>query len=196
MAAQDFRSARFWAAELIGPALYPGARAVDATMGNGYDTRWLCERVGEAGKVYAFDIQPEALARTQSLLEEAGLAQRAELFCAGHECMADFVQEPVDAAMFNLGWLPGTLHGVTTRVETTLRAAETALTLLKPEGITTICVYPGHDEGARELEALLSWAAALDSREWDVLHKRYLNQPNHPPQLIAVKRKRQKKALI
>ena len=31
--ANDFRSARFWAAELIEPALREGARAVDATMG-------------------------------------------------------------------------------------------------------------------------------------------------------------------
>ena len=36
--ARDFRSARYWAAELIETALCPGARAVDATMGNGHDT--------------------------------------------------------------------------------------------------------------------------------------------------------------
>ena len=53
----DFRSARFWAAELIQPALYPGARAIDATMGNGHDTQWLCEQVGNEGCVYAFDVQ-------------------------------------------------------------------------------------------------------------------------------------------
>ncbi len=47
--ARDFRSARFWAAELIEGALYPGARAVDATMGNGHDTLWLCNQVGGNG---------------------------------------------------------------------------------------------------------------------------------------------------
>ena len=77
--AQDFRSARFWAAELIEPALYPGAVAIDATMGNGQDTLWLCEHVGEAGRVYAFDVQPEAVARTHARLADAGMEKRATL---------------------------------------------------------------------------------------------------------------------
>lgn len=186
--ANDFRSARFWAAELIGPALFPGARAVDATMGNGKDTLWLCGLVGETGRVYAFDVQAEAVARTRELLEREGVADRAALFCRGHEHMAEVVDGPVDAVMFNLGWLPGAEHGVTTRVETTLQAADAALTLLKPEGLLTICVYPGHDEGTRELNVLTAWAASLDSRRYDALMKHYMNQPNDPPVLIAVKR--------
>ena len=64
----DFRSARYWAAEIIGPALYDGARAIDATMGNGHDTQWLCECVGENGRVYAFDVQREAVERTRERL--------------------------------------------------------------------------------------------------------------------------------
>ena len=186
--ANDFRSARFWAAELIGPALFPGARAVDATMGNGKDTLWLCGLVGETGRVYAFDVQAEAVARTRELLEREGVVDRATLFCRGHEHMAEVVDGPVDAVMFNLGWLPGAEHGVTTRVETTLQAADAALTLLKPEGLLTICVYPGHDEGTRELNALTAWAASLDPRRYDALMKHYMNQPNDPPVLIAVKR--------
>ena len=88
----------------------------------------------------------------------AGLADNAELHCIGHEHMAEVVAEPVDVIMFNLGWLPGAAHRVTTRVETTLRAVDAALTLLKPDGLMTICVYPGHEEGMRELEALTRWA--------------------------------------
>ena len=196
MAAKDFRSARFWAAELLEPVLYPGARAVDATMGNGKDTLWLCRQVGEAGKVYAFDVQPEALARTRALLESEGVAARAALFCEGHERMAEFVPEPVDAIVFNLGWLPGAEHAVTTQTPTTLAAVGAALSLLKPEGLMTICVYPGHEEGARELEALLAWAKALDGRKWDAMLRCYLNQPGMPPQLIAVKRKKEKQTAV
>ena len=192
MMANDFRSARFWAAELIEPALYDGARAVDATMGNGQDTLWLCQKVGEAGRVYAFDVQPEAVARTRQRLEDAGVAQRAELNCLGHERMAEVVPGPVDAVMFNLGWLPGAAHAVTTRTETTLLAVNAALGLLKPDGLLTVCVYPGHPEGTRELEALTHWAETLDPRCFDALLRRYMNQPNDPPQLIAVKRNRRK----
>ena len=188
--AQDFRSARYWASEMIEPALNPGAVAVDATMGNGRDTLWLCERVGEAGRVYAFDVQQEAVERTRERLEAAGMADRATLFCLGHEHMAEGVPVSVDAVMFNLGWLPGAAHAVTTQTETTLKAVEAALSLLKPDGLMTVCVYPGHDEGKRELDALLHWAGSLDPKRWDALVKCYLNQPNDPPRMIAVKRKK------
>lgn len=191
--ANDFRSARFWAREMIEQAMFEGARAVDATMGNGHDTQWLCELAGESGMVYAFDVQPEAVRRTEERLIEAGLAGRTRLFCAGHERMAELVPELVDAVVFNLGWLPGAEHGVTTRVETTLRAVEAALSVLKEDGIMTVCIYPGHDEGARELQALMRWAEALDPYRYDALVKTYLNQPNDPPQLLAVKKKRTKK---
>lgn len=192
--ANDFRSARFWAAELVEAALHPGARAVDATMGNGHDTLWLCRLVGESGRVTAFDVQPEAVSRTRALLEGEGMLERAELHCLGHEHMAQVVAEPADAVVFNLGWLPGAAHGVTTRTETTLAAAEAALSILAPEGLLTICVYPGHEEGARELAALDAWAQALDPTRYDAMTRRYVNQPGDPPVLIAVKRKKGKKS--
>ena len=106
--------------------------------------------------------------------------------------MAEVVPGPVDAVMFNLGWLPGAAHAVTTRTETTLLAVNAALGLLKPDGLLTVCVYPGHPEGTRELEALTHWAETLDPRRFDALLRRYMNQPNDPPQLIAVKRNRRK----
>ena len=187
--ARDFRSARFWAAELVESALYPGARAVDATMGNGHDALWLCRLVGERGRVYAFDVQPEAVERTRALLEREGVAERAILHCMGHEHMAEVVTEPVDAIVFNLGWLPGFEHGITTRVETTLRAVDAALSILAPEGLLTVCVYPGHAEGMRELEALTEWAKALDDRKFDAVSRGYENIRLRPPRLFMVAKK-------
>lgn len=191
--ANDFRSARFWAAEIIEPAMYPGARAVDATMGNGYDTCWLCGLAGEQGKVYAFDVQAEAVEHTRERLEQTGYLSRAQLFHAGHERMAELISEPVDVVMFNLGWLPGAQHGVTTQVETTLQAVENALSILKEDGVMTVCIYPGHDEGTRELHALLEWAKGLDGKRFDAMIKTYINQPNHPPLMLAVKKKKTRK---
>ena len=72
--------------------------------------------------------------------------------------------------------------------ETTLQAADAALTLLKKDGLLTICIYPGHEEGTRELEALMEWAAQLDPKKYDALVKTYVNQPNWPPRLLAVRR--------
>ena len=191
--ANDFRSARFWAAELIERALFPGARALDATLGNGHDALWLCELVGEAGRVYGFDVQAEAVARSRARLEEAGVTGRAELIHDGHENLGKYIEdESVDAAMFNLGWLPGAPHGVTTRTETTLRAVDAALRALRQEGVLTICVYPGHPEGARERDALLTWAKNLDGGKYDVMLRAYLNQVNDPPLMIAVKKNRRR----
>ena len=189
----DFRSARFWAREMIEEALFPGARAIDATMGNGHDTQWLCELVGAEGHVYAFDVQAEAVERTRERLLEKGLIDRAQLFCAGHETMCEHVSEAVDAVVFNLGWLPGAEHGVTTQVETTLRAVNAAVELLKEDGLMTVCIYPGHDEGSRELQALMEWGSSLDDKRFDVLLKTYLNQPNNPPRMLAVRKKKTKK---
>lgn len=192
--ANDFRSARFWAREMIEGAMFEGARAIDATMGNGHDTQWLCELAGSSGHVYAFDVQKDAVERTRERLNAVGLADRATLLCQGHQHMADFVKETVDVVVFNLGWLPGAEHGVTTRTDTTLQAVDAALALLKEEGIMTVCIYPGHEEGARELETLMDWAAKLDDRRYDALLKSYLNQPNDPPRMLAIRKKRTKQA--
>lgn len=184
----DFKSARHWAEELIRQAVEPGARVIDATMGNGYDTQWLAELVGESGHVYGFDIQLEAVNRTRDRLAAAGLEGRATLFHAGHEHIAELVGEPVDAAVFNLGWLPGTDKALRTRAETTLTAVNAALDRLKEGALMTICVYPGHPEGRDELDRLIAWGRALPGEKYDVMARAYLNQSGDPPVLIAVKK--------
>ena len=191
--ANDFRSARFWAAELIAGALGEGSRAVDATLGNGRDALWLCGLVGETGRVYCFDVQPEAVERSRARLREAGLESRATLLLDGHQNMAAHIAaQSVDAVMFNLGWLPGAPHDVTTRAETTLQAVDAALALLREDGLLTICVYPGHAEGARERDALLAWARGLDERKYDVMLRCYLNQSGDPPLMLAVKKNKRR----
>ena len=184
----DFQSARYWAREYIEAALFPGARAIDATMGNGHDTLWLCRLVGEGGRVFAFDVQPAALAATRVRLEQAGLSSGARLLLEGHECMDAFVDAPVDAIVFNLGWLPGGAHEVTTRVETTLLAVERALALLNPGGVLTVCIYPGHAEGDRERNALASLLAQLPPQGYNVLCPKFLNAGPGAPECFVIQR--------
>lgn len=189
----DFKSARHWAEELIRAAVQPGARIIDATLGNGYDTLWLAELTGEEGHIYGFDIQLEAVNRTRERLKNAGLDARATLFHAGHEHIAELVGEEVDAAVFNLGWLPGTDKSLRTRAETTLTAVNAALEKLKEGGIVTICVYPGHPEGRDELNRLIDWGRTLPSDRFDVMTRAYLNQAGDPPVLIAIKKNKTRK---
>ena len=46
-----------------------GGTYIDATMGNGYDTLFLCRMAGETGTVLAFDIQQQALEATKTRLK-------------------------------------------------------------------------------------------------------------------------------
>ena len=182
------RNARHLAADYMIRTLREGDVAIDATMGNGHDTQFLSELVGEGGRVYAFDVQQSAIDNTAACLEAAGLSSRATLILDGHQNMAQHVDVPVRAVMFNLGWLPGAAHAVTTKVDTTLKAVNAAAQLLVPGGVMTICVYPGHEEGTRELSALLEWAGALDVRTFNVLHHHFICAAAHTPRLILVQK--------
>ena len=157
-------------------------------MGNGKDTLFLCELVGASGRVYAFDVQAEAVERTRERVCEAGYDQRTTLLLAGHETMAQHVPAGVQAVMFNLGWLPGAEHIVTTKVSTTLQAVQAAVELIAPGGIVTVCVYPGHEEGTRELEALKAYVSGLSVRTFNVLHHSFVNASLQTPQLFLIQR--------
>ena len=81
-----------FAHHLLRGRLKNGDAALDGTAGNGHDTLLLAQCVG-GGKVWAFDVQPQALQQTRRRLEEAGVS--AELICDGHEKLADYVDRPL-----------------------------------------------------------------------------------------------------
>ena len=87
----ELRSARYLAADALMRIIRPGDRVIDATLGNGHDTCMLAELVGEQGRVYGFDIQEDAVARTREALREKDLLARCELHAVGHEHVADYV---------------------------------------------------------------------------------------------------------
>ena len=184
----ELKSARYQAREVILRAVEPGDTVVDATMGNGHDTQMLCETVGPEGRVWAFDVQAQAVEETRNRLRAQGLDGRAELILSGHEHMAEYVKGPVKAVMFNLGWLPGGDHAVTTRWETTRTAVESALDLLAPMGVLVICAYPGHAEGEREKQELTAFLGGLDNRRYNVLHQRFLNAGPGAPECFVIQK--------
>ena len=187
----ELKSARYLAADVLSRAVASGDTVVDATMGNGHDTLFLCELVGQGGRVYAFDVQPQAVENTKKRLEEAGVSDRAALFCLGHEHMAEKVQGPVSAAVFNLGWLPGGDHSVTTHWETTQKAVESALELLCPLGVLVICAYPGHAEGDREREALTALLSSLPPQRFNVLWHKFLNAGPGAPECFVIQKQKE-----
>ena len=147
---------------LLKSEIREGDFAIDATAGNGHDTVFLAEAVGETGRVLAIDAQAEAITSTASLLQSAGLGGRVTL---RHGCHADLAgmaggEMPV-AVVFNLGYLPGGDHSVITRTESTLRALAAASEILRLGGTLAAVCYPGNGGGDEEAAAVVDFFASL-----------------------------------
>ena len=175
------------ARRLLAETVLPGEIVVDATAGNGYDSLFLAEHVGEQGHVYAFDIQQAALTSTAKRLGELG--NRVSLILDSHENVDHYVTKEIGGAMFNLGYLPnGEDLSIVTQPDSTIKAIHTILNMLKVGGIITIIVYSGHTGGAREREALLDYVYTLHQSDVQVIKYELLNQQNNPPFLIAIEK--------
>ena len=161
--------------------LREGEVAVDFTMGNGNDTLFLSKTVGESGRVYAFDIQEDALTSTRAHLIAEGAPENYTLICASHHRVKEFVREPIKAGMFNLGYLPRSgRKAVTTMRETTMPAVEAAIDLLLPDGVLIVAIYPGHEEGALEGEMLREYFSGLSKYKICPSEFKILNSPDSP----------------
>lgn len=161
----------------------PGSLCIDATAGRGRDTLFLCELVGESGKVFAFDIQEEAIESTKELLDTNN--KQATLFMECHSKMdLYFEKNSVDAIMFNFGWLPGGDHTKFSHGDSSCIAIEKGLELLKVGGVMSLCIYCGKETGFEEKETLLAFLKTLDQKKYSVLLTDYINRSGNPP--IAV----------
>ena len=181
-------SARWVAAQYMAQVLRPGDLAVDATMGNGYDTERLAKLVGPDGHVIAFDIQEQAVENTRQRLKAAGLIDRVTLIRDSHANMAAYVDRPPRLVAFNLGFLPGGDKQVTTLLDSTLTAVQAAMELLAPGGMLLICCYPGHEEGQRELDALRNLFAAVPPQAFNILEHRFMNAGPGAPVCFAAEK--------
>lgn len=162
------------------PHIKKGGVAVDFTMGNGHDTLWLSEAMGENGKVYAFDIQPQALESSRRLLEAENAPKNYTLILDSHSNVKDYVSEKICIGMFNLGFLPGGDKSITTKRETTMVAIRAAIELLDDDGALLIAVYPGHAEGTIEGELIEEELSLLNRKELCASKFKIVNSPTSP----------------
>lgn len=171
-----------WVHHFLEDHVQPGDFCIDATMGNGNDTALLSKLAGPRGKVIAFDIQQLALDNTKQKLCKEQCPENYELVLSSHEQMGDYAQEEtVSCITFNLGYLPGGDHAKATKGESSIRAIEKGLSLLKKKGLMTVCIYSGGDSGFEERDAVLSYIKGLDSKKYLVIVSEYANRPNNPP---------------
>ena len=168
----------FLAARLVHPQL-----CVDATCGNGGDTAFLCGLTAPAGRVLAFDVQPEAIRSTRARLEQADVpAERYSLICGSHADLLQYVQPgTADAVMFNFGWLPGADHGVFSTAQSSIPALQAALQAVRPGGIVSAILYSGAVIGSDEKQAVLRFLRALPLKSFTVLVCDFANWADTAP---------------
>ncbi len=174
--------------DLISRYLRVGMTAADATCGNGNDTVFLAKRVGPDGRVFAFDIQKEAIEAAKALAAKEGLTNITFIH-DGHENIKAHITTGIDCVVFNLGYLPSSVSKVTTKKRTSVRALKAALSLLNPDGMMVCCAYVSHNGGMREFHAMKRALRRLDAALFQTM---VFDQPNRKkcaPKVLFCKKK-------
>ncbi|MDT9493514.1 SAM-dependent methyltransferase [Streptococcus mutans] len=170
--------------DFLSQVLDKNSIAIDATMGNGNDTVFLSHL---AKKVYAFDVQEQALIKTKEKLEQLNI-KNVQLILDGHQTINKYVTEPIRAAIFNLGYLPSADKTIITKPDTTLEAIGKILDRLEVGGRISIMIYYGHEGGDKEKDAVLNFVKELDQQHFTVMLYQPLNQINTPPFLVMIEK--------
>ena len=119
--------------------------AIDATLGNGYDSLFLSPLFKH---VYSFDIQELAIKRSKERLKDLN---NITIIHDSHSNLDKHIKEKVDLVLFNLGFLPGSDKRVSTNSYTTIQAIEKSYNLLNKDGIIIVIGYSRHNGGLKEI---------------------------------------------
>lgn len=155
--------------------------AIDATLGNGHDTDFLKDNFK---MVYAFDIQQVAVNNYN-----AKNYKNVKAICDSHENFEEYINGKVNCLVYNLGYLPGENKDITTISEVTVKSIRTGLNMLCENGIMTIAIYSGHEEGKKEKNMVLDFVKSLPKNKFAVLYNEFLNRDNNPPSLVIIEKK-------
>ena len=177
---------------LLNKSIHEGESVIDATCGNGNDTLFLSEIVGDQGKVFAFDIQEQAIKNTRQLVAKHN-RQNVHLIHDSHAHIENHISQDlkgkIGGAIFNLGYLPRSDKSIITQGETTIMAIDSILQYLKKNGLIVLVVYHGHEGGKEEKKQVLSHVVNLDQKKYHVLKYGFINQQNNPPFIVAIHKK-------
>src|SRR5699024_3840354 len=132
-----------------------GDITVDATCGNGNDTLMLSLL---SKKVYAFDIQKEAIEKTNDSVKKNDV-KNVTLIHNSNELIDKYLNDykgKISIVIYNLGYLPNGNKKITTNHKATLSSIKKALNMLNNKGIILVVFYP-HEEGKKEKEVVLDY---------------------------------------
>ncbi|MCA1011030.1 tRNA (mnm(5)s(2)U34)-methyltransferase [Halobacillus halophilus] len=181
-----------YAHSLMENVITDGDIAVDATCGNGHDTLFLTGLVGEKGHVYGFDVQEQAITKTEERLKKHLVEERVTLVQDSHSQLTKYIspvhQSQIKGAIFNLGYLPGSDKTIVTKPAETISSIEQLLSFLPQGGMIVLVIYYGHAGGKEEKDALTEYVSSLDQKSFRVLQYGFINQRNTPPFIIAIEK--------
>ncbi len=182
-------AAKYFASEILDD----GDVVIDATCGNGNDTLFLAEQIGESGVGYAFDIQKQAIDNTKQLLKQHNI-KNIKLCHDSHSKFTEHIQinhqGKIAVIMYNLGYLPNGDKNIVTNASSTISSIKTGLTLLKPQGRIVLAIYRGHSEGAIESDEVLKFLSTLNPKEVTVLKYEFINRKQGAPFLVVLHKKK------
>lgn len=166
---------------------------VDATAGNGNDTLFLAQNAKSKAKLYTFDIQEQAILNTKKLLIENKNninlpLENIKFIHDSHENINNYIQAKIDVAIFNLGYLPGGDHEFTTKNDTTLKTIDKILNVLNINGYIAIVMYPGHEEGLKEYQAIKLFVKDLPKKAFTVGWYKMINHNLNAPALCWIEK--------
>lgn len=154
---------------------------IDATLGNGHDTKFLAQKVGASGRVYAFDIQKESIEESTGLLKKNNHENRVIFFQSCHSSLIKNVPielvGKIKAVTFNLGYLPGGDKNIITKPDTTLSALKQAHYFLSVDGVISLIAYRGHDGGMWEFEQIVK---LIKQENWPIQKMSGNEAPDSP----------------
>lgn len=172
---------------------FPSGNYIDATIGKGFDSEFILSLSDFKGYLYGFDIQEIAINMSKERLENNNKINSTsyQLFNDSHATIDKHIAKDLEihGAIFNLGYLPGANHQITTQYWTTISATEQIINKLVHKGQIIYVVYWGHSSGKTEKIKLYDFVSSLSQKKFDVVNYRFLNQRNNPPEVIIIERK-------
>ena len=166
---------------------------VDLTCGNGHDTLYLLQHSHSKAKIYAIDVQKEAIQSTMERWREKApeTYHRVCVLQGSHDTILEtYPISNIDLIVANLGYLPNGNHSIMTHEDTTIQAIAIGLQNLSVDGLCTIVAYPGTERGFIESKAVETYLSSIDQTVYHCSTWHPINQKHNPPILYIIRRRK------
>lgn len=147
--------------------------AVDLTLGRGNDSLYLQDKFK---KVYAFDIQKEAIEIAKERLD----LEKVEIINDDHKNVDFYVNHPIKLAIYNLGYLINVNETISTNYNSTIVSLNKIISLLEIKGLVIIVIYTGHESGKKESLYIEEYVNNLKQSEFVISKYQMLNMQDCP----------------